>query len=462
MSSEYAYIGMNRFGLGADNKSVNTLNANSDLPVVQSWLINQLSEYKLPAYKWTSNKAMRSHVELRKQRDNTGNNESKQQAYTKTRRAFINEVRQMAEQTAVHNLNHLQPMQARLLDFFSNHFSVSRNNLPMTMLAPTLEAEAIGPNLHMRFSDILVAVTKHPAMLIYLNNEASIGPNSNLGKKRKGKKARSGLNENLSREILELHTLGVNGGYTQADVTELAKAITGWSVASVRRGEEPGFVFRAQAHELGDRFILGKKYKQMPLRERVQTGYLVLKDLAKQKATAKHLSTKLVRHFIADSPPMTIVNAMVEKWLNTDGHIPSVMGAMIMHKDSWNKNQNKYKTPREFVVSSMRAFNVKKSAPRLYQTLELMGQGFFNSGSPAGYADVEDAWLSTSALNTRIEWASHFASFLAKRKQLDPVSAAKTALGPFLTSATLNAIKRAESKEMALAVMLLSPEFQRR
>ncbi|WP_395342539.1 DUF1800 domain-containing protein [Ningiella sp. W23] len=459
MPNEFAFIATNRFGYGADKRAQDFLQASSSRSDAQTWLTKQLGAYKLPTIKWDSAKALRAHYELKNERKKRGSDADNQTDFVQSRRAYVKQARRMAEVTALHNINHKQVIQSRLLDFFSNHFSVSRVNFPMRVLSPTLEIEAIAPNLHRTFSDMLLATIQHPAMLIYLNNEFSIGPNSKLGVRRKGKKARNGLNENLAREILELHTVGVDAGYSQDDVTELAKAITGWSIGALRYSEEPEFLFRSNAHEPGSRAIMGAVYNN---KRGEATGRTILKHLANHESTARHVSAKLVRHFIADDAPSDIVDAMVQAWLDTNGHIPSVVSQMILHKKSWSNTPQKFKTPREFIISSMRAFNTKRISPSLFESLEIMGQGFFNSGSPAGYADTQSAWLSASALNARIEWASHFAALMAKRKSTEPVAIAQKSLGPFLQNNTLNAIKRAESKQMAISIFLLSPEFQRR
>jgi uncharacterized protein (DUF1800 family) len=479
MPSEYTYIAMNRFGYGADRKSVKTLAKTSSLEGAQNWLLGQLKPYKLPAANWSSAESITAyyHYKIQEKNEKEGavkqnqmmqsqTNEMAMQNYKITRRALIESSKSLAQQTALANINHEQVLQSRLLDFFSNHFSVSRANLAMTLIAPTLEVEAIAPNLTEHFSDMLKAVTQHPAMLLYLNNQQSVGPNSKLALRqaKKKQKKRRGLNENLAREILELHTLGVGSNYTQNDVIELAKAITGWSIGSVKQLETPGFRFKKQANEPGTRTILGKTYPMPYAKAENEQGLKILHDLAKHAATAKHLSYKLAKHFISDTPSFELVNSMQSTWIKTKGHIPSVMKTLIQHKDSWQINSQKLKTPKEFVLSACRACGVNKPSPSLYTTLEILGHGFFNAGSPAGYGDDQDTWLGASALNSRIEWANHFASVVTKRKgnKGEPAQLANFALGPLLNNETLSYIKRAESKQQALALLLMSPDFQRR
>jgi uncharacterized protein (DUF1800 family) len=223
----------------------------------------------------------------------------------------------------------------RLVDFFSNHFSVSAANLNARASAPTMEIEAIAVHLSGSFSEMLETVETHPTMLNYLNNVYSIGPNSkNAKKSKKGK----GLNENLAREILELHTLGVNGGYLQADVTELAKAITGWRIVSVRRQDPSGFKFRKNAHERGHRTVLNNTYSA----GNDSQGKAISFDLANHPSTANFVSSKLVKHFIADEPPQQIVDEMAKVWMRSKGYLPSVLKVMIQHPLSWKQQAEKF------------------------------------------------------------------------------------------------------------------------
>jgi len=509
MSNEYNYIAMNRFSNGANEQAVLALaNANTKADA-QNWLLAQLKTYELPESSWSSQKAITAYYYFRQQEEmakqagdnssnntgnDTGDNTSKNpgndtgdnadsttdsktptnaipskqtMGANVTRRNLIEATRTHAQQTALANISAAQGLQAKLLDFFSNHLSITRANLPLTLLAPTLETEAIAPNLNGQFADMLLAAIRHPAMLLYLNNERSIGPNSRIGTNRQAKNRRAGLNENLAREIMELHTLGVGSGYTQQDVTELANALTGWSIGSVRRNEKPEFIFRHNAHEPGSRAVLGKRYAESA--QSLGDKHLgdkqaadILQDLALHPATAAHISYKLAKHFIADTPDSSLVASMTQTWIATSGNIKAVVSAMIKHPASWQIPMQKFKTPREFVFSACRACGVDKPSPNLYQTLEILGHGFFNSGSPAGYADGQDTWLGVSALNARIEWASHFVKVVLKRKLTEPVDIANKALGPLLSDATLQAIKQAESKQQALALFLMSPEFQRR
>jgi len=339
----------------------------------------------------------------------------------------------------------------RLLDFFSNHFSVSAQGQLMVGLSATLEREAIAPHLLGNFEDMLLAVEQHPAMLIYLNNEKSFGPNSRMAKKHK-----KGLNENLAREIMELHTLGVDGGYNQADVIELAKGITGWSVKRPGKEHGEGFVFRAYGHEPGARKLLGKVYSQQGINQ----GKQMLRDLAMNPATAKYLCYKLAHHFVSQNPPVSLLNKMEATWLKTQGNIKAVMHSLFNADEAWLNTSQKYKAPREFVISTLRALSLNKFKDQaLLSTLINLGQQPFNAGSPAGYSDDEQDWLGASALMARIDWTTMLSSY---RKRLNAEKLMDLTLGKSISQLTYNSVMRAESRQQALTLLLMSPEFQRR
>ena len=356
------------------------------------------------------------------------------------------------------------PFHERLVHFWSNHFAVSADKQPLPALAGLYENEAIRPNLDGSFADLLVAVESHPAMIIYLDNQRSIGPNSTLAKRanRRGREREVGLNENLAREILELHTLGVNGGYTQEDVTALARVITGWSIGGGNQGSftegTPGtFEFRDNIHEPGSQSILGTSYGQRGM----QQGETVLRDLAMHPSTATFLATKLARHFIADDPPATVVDELASVYLETGGDLPSLHAALVAVDVAWQHGFVKYKTPQEFIISALRAFDrVPDDGRFVVGALDLMGQTPFRPGSPAGWPDTADAWGGADALYKRIEWASTAGRIAGTR--VNPIELAETVLGPALGEHTRTNIARAESAAQGITLLLVSPEFQRR
>lgn len=340
----------------------------------------------------------------------------------------------------------------RLALFWSNHFAVDiGKSATIRIAAPAYEREAIRPHVLGRFEDMLIAVEQHPVMLFYLDNISSIGPNSRAGKRR-GR----GLNENLAREIMELHTLGVDGGYTQADVVELAKALTGWSVGNDLVGENLGaFRFRKFWHEPGYRTVLGHDFRA----GEVEQGEAILRFLARQPATARHLAVKLARHFIADDPPPAAVARLERAYLDSEGDLKAVAMALVETPEAWDPQPRKLKTPYEFVVSAARALGLPTEANYLFPTMNVLGQPVFDPPSPAGFADREDAWAAPDSIKSRLDWSAWMARIYGAR---EPVRLAEDVLGGYLSPRTREGIARAETTQQATALLLMSPEFQRR
>jgi uncharacterized protein (DUF1800 family) len=356
-----------------------------------------------------------------------------------------------------------RPFVERLTYFWTNHFAVSVDKNVVLGLAGSLEREAIRPNVLGRFSDMLLAVERHPAMLLYLDNHMSVGPHSKAARllERRQNGRRVGINENLARETLELHTLGVRGGYTQADVTTYAEVITGWSIGGdvgrFPRGEPGEFLFRPELHEPGAKVVLGKRY--------ADTGYdqgvAVLRDLAANTATARFIATKLARHFIADDPPPRAVEHIASAFLSSDGHLPTVYRALIETHESWAQPLTKYKTPNDYIVSTFRGLELPVDAGRSpLAPFEVMGQRTYSPGSPAGWSDRSADWDGASALIKRIEWADAVGQRVGSRR--DAVALAPQLLGSSLTPATQTAVARAASSSQAITLLLSSPEFMRR
>jgi uncharacterized protein (DUF1800 family) len=336
----------------------------------------------------------------------------------------------------------------RLVWFWSNHFCV---NADATVMAGGYEREAIRPHVLGRFSNMLLAVEGHPAMLLYLNNEQSVGPGSVAGINRD-----RGLNENLAREILELHTLGVRTVYAQADVTNFAKVLTGWTILPTVTNPDHGgeFVFIRRAHEPGDHTVIGKAYTDGG----VEQGRAVLADLARHPATAKHVATKLGRHFIADDPPPSLVDGLAQRFLDTDGDLKEVATALITAPESWEPQQIKIKRPNEWIAAGLRATGEPGEIPRVLQAGNLLGEPLWRPPAPKGFSDENAAWLD--GLGRRLEVANGF----AHRDGLghDPEAVMETAIGPLASAETRHAIAGAESRPQALTMLLMAPEFQRR
>ncbi|MGZ5984245.1 MAG: DUF1800 domain-containing protein [Caulobacteraceae bacterium] len=355
--------------------------------------------------------------------------------------------------------------------FWANHFTVSATKGAVAPIAGSFEREAIRPHVFGRFEDMLTASSRHPAMLLYLDQAASIGPNSPAGQRRK-----AGLNENLAREILELHTVGVDGGYTQADVTEFARAITGWSVSRGREGAaagqpgatdpgEPGsFMFRPFTHEPGERTVLRRTYAN----DGEGQGLAVLHDLAAHPATARHIARKLAIHFVSDDPPPALVSRLEGSFHSSGGRLDKLAETLVDSPEAWRPEAAKLKSPYEFVVSTWRASGV---APDLAQPQRFVGsmtaldQRPFSPPSPKGWPDSSAEWAAPDQIIKRIAWAEQAANTLAANTiggAMDPGEVARQALGARLSPEAATAIARAETRREAFAVLLMSPEFQRR
>ncbi len=455
-------IAANRFGLGARPGEIARV---GDRP--EAWLLDQLDgPSRLPPAFRGLPESPALFVELqeirRNQREAKRNDEDIAQKYGRfVREHYVSQTSARYRHAATTDL----PFHERLVHFWSNHFAVSADKQPLPAIAGLMENEAIRPNVSGRFVDLLLAVEKHPAMIVYLDNQRSIGPNSRLGERanRRRTEQQFGLNENLAREILELHTLGVGGGYTQQDVTTLAKIITGWSIGGANeRGRfadgTPGkFEFREAIHEPGPQRLLGKTYAQSG----VDQGEAVLRDLATHPSTARFVSTKLARHFVADEPPATIVDKLTDTWLESGGELATVYRALVEADDAWNPTHRKYKTPHDFVISTVRALDHEPERPQfIVGALDLMGQPPFRPGSPEGWPDTAEQWGGADALYKRIEWSNTVARRVGSR--IDPVELGKAVLGVRFDPESRKAVSRAESRVQGMTLFLASPDFQRR
>jgi uncharacterized protein (DUF1800 family) len=338
----------------------------------------------------------------------------------------------------------------RLVWFWSNHFCVSADKVPA--MAGAYEREAIRAHVLGRFVDMLQAVEGHPAMLSYLDNSQSIGPNSVNGINRE-----KGLNENLAREILELHTLGVRTVYTQNDVTSFAKILTGWTIIPAEVDPDHGaeFTFIRRMHEPGPQTVIGNTYHDSGIAQ----GRAAMADLARHPSTAKHVSTKLVRHFISDQPPPALVDRLAKRFLETDGDLKEVAKTLLTAPESWSGQRAKLKRPGEWVVSVLRALGgAPPDVGQVTQAQNLLGEPLWRPPAPAGFSDDSATWMAGLAIRVDI------ANQMARRvpATVDPQSVIDVALGPLASGETRTAAARAESRPQALALLFMAPEFQRR
>ncbi len=336
----------------------------------------------------------------------------------------------------------------RLVWFWSNHFCV---NFDSTVMAGAYEREAIRPHVLGRFADMLLAAESHPAMLIYLDNASSIGPASVAGINND-----RGLNENLAREILELHTLGVRTVYAQADVTNFAKVITGWTILPPANNPDHGaeFVFSKRMHEPAPQTLIGNTYPDTG----IEQGRNVLADLARHPATARHVATKLARHFIADDPPPELVDLLTQRFLDTDGDLKEITRTLVSAPESWAPEQAKIKRPGEWIAAMRRATGTQGQIERMTGVQGLLGEPLWRPPAPKGFPDENAAWLDGLAL--RLQNANTFAQNVVAN--LDPQEVLEGALGPLASQETRLTVARAESKQQALAFVMMAPEFQRR
>lgn len=365
-----------------------------------------------------------------------------------------------------------RPFAERLVMFWANHFTVSMAKAPVRALVGAFEREAIRPNIAGNFAQLLKAAVTHGAMLRYLDNDRSAGPHSRLAQIRSRRlqgndelrERPTGLNENLAREVLELHTLGAaSKAYSQQDVTAFAAVLTGWRVLPRQqdlldlRSDAQVAGFDPAWHEPGSKTVLGQRVP-----EGASGLDAVLSLLVAHPATAQFVALKLARHFVADDPPEDLVQALAHRFSSTRGDLAAVYDALLEAPQTWQPAPRKLKTPAEFVISTYRLLGL--GAGPLERTpdagIGALGQRLQAAPSPAGWPDREDDWLGPDAVWKRVEWATRVAERLGR--QTDARQLARQALGPRLTQATAQQLERAADGPQALALLLMSPEFQRR
>ena len=346
------------------------------------------------------------------------------------------------------------PLPERLVYFWSNHFTVSATKPQVAIAAGAFEREAIRPHVTGRFIDMALAVLKHPAMLLYLDNAQSTGPKSRAGKRRD-----RGLNENLAREVLELHTMGAGSGYTQDDVIAFAKALTGWTLAAhhASEGRKGAFFFDDRRHEPGVRRVLSKTYDA----DGMHQAENILRDVARTPATAMHIANKFARHFVADEPPAALVERLAATFRKTGGDLRALAATLIASPEAWQTPLAKIKTPQDLIFSTLRGLGAKPWLNRrILGSFKLLGQLPFFAPSPAGWPDDAAAWTGPDAIAKRLEWISALAAHIPGAR--DPRDLAERLLGGTLSGETRQAVARASSPAQGFVLLFMSPEFQRR
>ncbi len=343
-----------------------------------------------------------------------------------------------------------RPFVERWVAFWADHFTVSVAKGVVLATAGAFEREAVRPHAFGSFADLLLASTRHPAMLVYLDNARSTGPRSRAGERRD-----LGLNENLAREILELHTLGVDGGYSQDDVVALARLITGWSIDPPRRGGTGQFQFHARRHEPGPKRLLGVRYG-----EGEKEGERALRALAAHPSTARHVARKLARHFVADAPPANAIAALQRTFQDTGGDLAELACAVVRLDAAWKQPGAKVRSPWDLVVATARADGGPVRPRLLLAALTDLNQAPWSAPSPAGWPDTAEAWIAGEALMRRIGFAERAGERWGP--DVDARRLAERVLGPRLQPATARALRSAPDRRRAFALLVASPEFNRR
>lgn len=454
MSLPQALIATQRFGLGARPGELTKLAGDP-----QDWLVDQigrsvpLSAIRPSAERVVSFAEARQELRAMKQA-NQKNTDAFAQLKSKQRDFYLGDVSARLQAATSSDA----PFAERWVRFWSNHFTVSIARPIVSGLVVPFETEAIRPHVFGRFADLTLAMMRHPAMLLYLDNAQSIGPQSKLGQRKE-----AGLNENLARELMELHTLGVDGGYSQDDVRALASILTGWTVARPGRMARhldvaPGhFGFAAIAHEPGEKILLGRRYAEGGEDE----GVAAIRDLCAHPATARHLARKIARHFLADDPPPAAVAALEQEFAHSGGDLSAVARRLVTLPDSWSLPMTKARPPEEWLIAMRRAFAVEDEAParRTVAALQQLGQVPFAAPSPAGWPEESAGWLSPEALMARLD----FANAMAQRIRIArPQALVDQILGPGVADESRLQIERAPSATDAVALLLVSPEFMLR
>ncbi|CAN5475951.1 DUF1800 family protein [soil metagenome] len=343
----------------------------------------------------------------------------------------------------------------RLVTFWSNHFCISASKgEPARIWAGSFEREAIRPHVLGRFGDMLKAVEQHPAMLFFLDNQQSIGPDSKAGQNRK-----RGLNENLAREIMELHTLGVGGGYAQADVSTLAAIITGWTFVGRqgRLGPPGSFAFNANAHQPGSQTLLGKTYGDTG----VAQGEAALTDIARHPSTAKFIAHKFAVHFVADAPPPALVSKLEATFRSSDGDLRKLSQALLDSDEAWHAPLGKMRTPYDYLIATNRLLGrIPDNPGAVLGGLNTLGQPLWTPAGPNGFADSNAAWAAPEGMKLRLDLAAQVSSKIAD--SIDARELLEVMAGDAASPETRQTIARAETRQQALALLLMSPEFQRR
>ncbi len=421
-----------RFGLGRKGTEAPP----SDM---QAWLAAQLNAPD-PVLSQPGATTLEGMLALQEQRNN------------KELRGEASPVRKIFRQEQVRYIDNLlttdAPFRERLVAFWANHFTVSLKRGEVAAIVYPYIREAIRPHVTSRFVDMLQAVMRHPAMLLYLDNAQSFGPDSAVGKRQK-----KGLNENLARECLELHTVTPSSGYTQADVTAFANVLTGWSIEL--KMHPPGFVYRPFVHEPGTQIVMGQNFG-----EGQEAGIAALNWLGQHPSTYRNIATKLVRHFVADTPPPASVARVEAVLRETHGDLKAASLELTRLPDAWHP-LTKLRGPVDYAVAVLRATGIQVDREKTTIPAQLagLGQPLQTAPLPNGWPDTAADWAGSEAILRRIDWVY---GLTARTQTMDPMEVATASLGPLLSPTTAEQIRLAGSRRDAMTLLLASPEFLRR
>ena len=390
---------LNRFGLGARPGERGAVGD------ARGWVLDQLEQRRAGSLRVDTTAPSDATAALRAWRSAqaAGDAEARRRARRQLTAVTTGDMRSVLTQRLIT----ATPVLERLAAFWTNHLCISiRDGAVVAPLAGWYESEAIRPHVLGRFEDMVLASASHPAMLLYLDNAQSVGPASQAGRVSARRGGERGLNENYARELLELHTLGVDGGYTQQDVQELARILTGWTVAGLggRGGAATGsirFMFDPRLHEPGGKVVLGVRYANGGQAD----GRAVIRDLCRHPSTARFVATRLVRHFIADEPPPAAVAAVAEVFRTTEGDLRLTMRALVERDEAWSGSHRKFRAPQDWLVAVLRALSEETAAETLPGLLRQLRHPLWSPAAPNGFGDTVREWADPDSLLNRAELA---------------------------------------------------------
>ncbi len=434
-------LAANRFGLGARPGDLAAMGDG-----VGGWLTAQLVPAPVPDTIAALPSGDVQYVALMKARAS----EPARRAY-----AFRTLRQEFHRQAAIHAVAATvseRPFRERLVRFWCNHFSVSVRNPDLYALAPAFERDVVRANLDRSFIDMLQAAVRHPAMQVAVGQARAVGPNSRVGLK-----TREPLQTTLARAILRHHTLGPKGTYEDGDVQNLARLLTGWSLAGTNEPRPGSFVYRADWHEPGNKPFLGRNFPESGILE----GEAALDMLARHPETMRRLAGRMASHFVADNPAPVLVRQIARAYARTDGQLPAMAQAMIAAPESWEPEPAKVKRPDELVISVLRALGVRPEDGRLLvRWMRALGQPPYAAPNADGWSDQAGAWTDPERLLERLEWCAGLAGL--GKPTMSPIEHAIDVMGPTVRPATLRRMAVAVDDIEALAILFASPEFQQR